>query len=200
MEKTSNQVTSLEEFQKKVAKMKAEFFLPPLRAHKYTLLDVIGEGAYGIVCSAIDNTTGEKVAVKRIMKVFDEIPEAVRILRELKFLRFLREHENIIKIKDVLLPGDRDNFNDVFVVFELMPTDLNRVLRSKIELSSEHIRWLMYQLLRGIHYLHTARVFHRDLKPNNILINAECDLRICDFGMSSFFCRFLVLFGHAVHN
>ncbi|EME27085.1 Mitogen-activated protein kinase 17 [Galdieria sulphuraria] len=184
MEKVSDQVTSVEEFQKKVAKMKAEFFLPPLRAHKYTLLDVIGEGAYGIVCSAIDNTTGEKVAVKRIMKVFDEIPEAVRILRELKFLRFLREHENIIKIKEVLLPGDRDNFNDVFVVFELMPTDLNRVLRSKIELSGEHIRWLMYQLLRGIHYLHTARVFHRDLKPNNILINAECDLRICDFGLA----------------
>jgi len=99
-----------------------------------------------------------------------------------------------------MMDCSRDNFNDVFVVFELMPTDLNRVLRSKIELSSEHIRWLMYQLLRGIHYLHTARVFHRDLKPNNILINAECDLRICDFGMSSFFCRFLVLFGHAVHN
>lgn len=173
-----------EERVRMLERLKAEFFLPPLLEHKYALQQVIGEGSYGVVCSAIDQTTGEQVAVKRVMKLFDSTPEATRTLRELKFLRLLRHHENIITIKDVLLPSERDRFDDVFVVLELMPTDLTRVLRSNIELSNEHIRWLVYQLLRGIHYLHSSKVFHRDLKPSNILINANCDLRICDFGLA----------------
>eukprot|EP00171_Calliarthron_tuberculosum_P008534 IDg8534t1 len=65
-----------------------------------------------------------------------------------------------------------------------MPTDLNHVLRSKTELSELHIKYFMYQLLRGLYFLHTAGVFHRDLKPNNILINNQCALRICDFGLA----------------
>lgn len=165
-------------------KLKSEFFLPPLREHQYRLEQVIGEGSYGVVCSAVNTVTGERVAVKRIMRVFEEAPEATRTLRELKFLRLLKEHENIITIKDVLLPSDRDRFDDVFLVLEFMPTDLTRVLRSQIELSPDHVQWLIFQLIRGIYFMHTSRVFHRDLKPSNILINAHCDLRIVDFGLS----------------
>lgn len=173
-----------EERRRLLDQLKADFFIPPLLEHKYRVEEVIGEGSYGVVCSATNTETGERVAVKRIMSVFEEVPEATRTLRELKFLRLLKHHENIITIKDVLLPSDRDNFDDVFVVLELMPTDLTRVLRSRIELSPEHIRWLVFQLTRGIFFLHTSRVFHRDLKPSNILINARCDLRIVDFGLS----------------
>lgn len=173
-----------EERRRLLDRLKREFFLPPLLEHKYRLEQVIGEGSYGVVCSAVNLETGEKVAVKRIMKVFEEAPEALRTLRELKFLRLLKNHENIITVKDVLLPSNRDRFDDVFVVLELMPTDLTRVLRSNIELSPDHIRWLVFQLIRGIFYIHTSRVFHRDLKPSNILINARCDLRIVDFGLS----------------
>jgi serine/threonine protein kinase len=164
--------------------VKQGFFLPKLIEHKYTLKQVIGEGSYGVVCSALDEHSKSLVAVKRIIRVFDELPEAIRTLRELKFLRLLKHHENIISIRDVLLPTDVHRFNDVFVVLELMPTDLTRVLRSQIELSNDHIRWLAYQLLRGAHYLHSSNVLHRDLKPSNILINAMCDLRICDFGLA----------------
>ncbi|CAN8072572.1 unnamed protein product [Agarophyton chilense] len=173
-----------EERRRLLERLKEEFFLPPLLEHKYKLEQVIGEGSYGIVCSAVNTETGEKVAVKRIMRVFEEAPEAKRTLRELKFLRLLKNHDNIISIKDVLLPSDRDRFDDVFVVLELMPTDLMRVLRSRIELSPDHVRWLVFQLIRGIFFIHTSRVFHRDLKPSNILINARCDLRIVDFGLS----------------
>ncbi|CDF39700.1 Mitogen-activated protein kinase 14-1, MPK14-1 [Chondrus crispus] len=176
--------TNEDERRRMLERLKEDFFLPPLSEHKYHLEQVIGEGSYGIVCSAVNTETGEKVAVKRIMRVFEEAPEATRTLRELKFLRLLKGHDNIITIKDVLLPSDRNLFDDVFVVLELMPTDLTRVLRSKIELSNEHIRWLVFQLIRGIYYIHTSRVFHRDLKPSNILINAQCDLRIVDFGLS----------------
>mmetsp|Transcript_7444 Transcript_7444/g.15190 ORF Transcript_7444/g.15190 Transcript_7444/m.15190 type:complete len:80 (+) Transcript_7444:407-646(+) len=66
-----------------------------------------GKGAYGVVCSAVNQRTGELVAVKRIMRVFDEVPEATRILRELKFCRLLGGHENVVTIKDVLLPQNR---------------------------------------------------------------------------------------------
>lgn len=167
-----------------MADLRASFFPPPLADHKYSIQQVIGEGSYGVVCSAMDRESGRLVAVKRIIGVLEETSEAMRTLRELKFLRILSDHENIISIKEVLLPAERDRFNDVFVVLELMPTDLSRVLRSSIVMSNDHIRWLVYQLLRGMAFLHSAHVFHRDLKPSNILINAECDLRIIDFGLA----------------
>ncbi|KAK4536838.1 hypothetical protein CDCA_CDCA10G2863 [Cyanidium caldarium] len=167
-----------------VEELRRSFFDVPLVENRYTLLSVIGEGAYGVVCSAMDNRTGEKVAVKRIRRVFDEVPEAIRILRELRFLRLLRSHENIITVRDVMAPSHRDEFNDVFVVFELMPADLNRVLRAKIALSQDHIRWLLYQLLRALHFMHSCNVLHRDIKPNNIMINEMCDLRVIDFGLA----------------
>lgn len=164
--------------------IRAQFFNAPLATNRYKVTNLIGEGAYGIVCAAVDASTGKKVAVKRILKCLDTHPMATRILRELKFLRLLSKHENIIQVKDVLLPGQLDKFNDTFVVFELMPTDLSRLLRSTTLLKPEHVKYFMFQLLRGINFMHTARVFHRDLKPNNILINSRCELRICDFGLA----------------
>lgn len=169
---------------KRLRQLRREFFEVPLVENKYAVQQIIGEGASGVVCSATDRETGELVAVKRVSRGFDKVPVSVRILRELKFLRLLRGHENIVEIKDILMPASTRNFNDVFVVFELMPTDLAHVLRSKTELSNLHIQYFMYQLLRGIYFLHSAGVFHRDLKPNNILINNDCALRICDFGLA----------------
>lgn len=165
--------------------IKARFFQAPLARNRYRVQSLIGEGAYGIVCSAVDiSNNNQKVAVKRILKCLETHPMATRVLRELKFLRMLSEHENIIQVKDVLLPSDIDKFNDTFVVFELMPTDLSRLLRTDTVLSPAHVKYFMFQLLRGINFMHAARVFHRDLKPNNVLINSRCELRICDFGLA----------------
>lgn len=168
----------------RLRELRKEFFSVPLLENKYSVQQVIGEGASGVVCSAVDNTTGEVVAVKRICKGFNKVPVAIRILRELKFLRLLRGHENIVEMKEILLPDLTKDFQDVFVVFELMPTDLNHILRSKTPLSALHVQYFMYQLFRGLHFIHSAGVFHRDLKPNNILINNNCSLRICDFGLA----------------
>lgn len=156
----------------------------PLLANRYRLTQVIGEGAYGVVASAKDVLTGVEVAVKRIQRVLDTYPMATRILRELKFLRLLRGHDNVIDIKDILVPSDRDRFNDTFVVFELMPCDLSRVIMSTAPLNAANIKYLMFQLLRGLRYLHTAGVLHRDLKPSNILVDGRCSLKICDFGLA----------------
>lgn len=156
----------------------------PLLARRYALDQVIGEGAYGVVASATDVETNEKVAVKRIRRVLETYPMATRILRELKFLRLLKGHENVIEVRDILVPSDRDRFNDTFVVFELMPCDLYRVIHSPAALSGSQTKYLMFQLLRGIRYLHYCGVLHRDLKPSNVLVDGECRLKIIDFGLA----------------
>ncbi len=92
---------------------------------------MIRQEAYGAVVAATDTVTVEQVEVKRIMRVLDSPELATGVLRELKFLRFLNAHENIVTVRDVLLPRERDRFNDVFGVFERMPTDLGRLLRSR---------------------------------------------------------------------
>lgn len=87
-------------------------------------------------------------------------------------------------MKGILLPSSTRDFEYVFLVFELMPTDLNHVFRGPHPLTHVYVRYFTYQLLRGIYFLHSAGVFHRDLKPSNILVSEECMLRICDFGLA----------------
>lgn len=151
---------------------------------RYTPLESIGTGAYGVVCAAKDNRTGRKVAIKKIPKAFDDLTIAKRTYRELKILRHLR-HENIISILDVMEPPDNDaTFHDVYVVLDLMESDLHHIIHSVQPLSDEHIKYFLYQISRGLKYIHSANVIHRDLKPSNLLINRNCELKIGDFGMA----------------
>eukprot|EP00913_Durusdinium_trenchii_P015809 g14857.t1 len=119
---------------------------------RFTVLEAVGQGAYGVVCSAQDEVTGDTVAIKKIESAFDDITFAKRTLRELKILRHLR-HENLIDI-------------------------------SPQPLSDEHCQFFTYQILRGLKFVHTAGVIHRDLKPRNLLVNSNCDLKICDYGLA----------------
>ncbi|EOA24229.1 hypothetical protein CARUB_v10017466mg [Capsella rubella] len=143
----------------------------------------IGRGAYGIVCSVLDTETNELVAMKKIANAFDNHMDAKRTLREIKLLRHL-DHENIIAIRDVVPPPLRRQFSDVYIATELMDTDLHQIIRSNQGLSEEHCQYFLYQLLRGLKYIHSANIIHRDLKPSNLLLNANCDLKICDFGLA----------------
>eukprot|EP00126_Sphaerothecum_destruens_P000318 Sdes_comp10375_c0_seq1m2029 len=148
---------------------------------RYIDLQYIGEGAYGVVCSAYDTLRQERVAIKKISP-FEHITYCQRTLRELDILiRF--QHENIINILDIIKVDDIKNFNDVYIVQELMETDLFRLLKSQT-LSQDHICYFVYQMLRGLFYIHSANVLHRDLKPSNLLLNSNCDLKICDFGLA----------------
>jgi len=151
---------------------------------KYTPIKPIGKGAYGVVCSAKDVDANEKVAIKKIGNAFENAVDAKRTLREIKLLRHLL-HENIIQIKDIMKPqGPPNDFNDVYIVYELMDTDLHQIIRSSQPLSDDHCQYFVYQLLRGLKFIHSANVLHRDLKPSNLLLNANCDLKICDFGLA----------------
>ncbi|KAJ4904199.1 Mitogen-activated protein kinase 6 [Raphanus sativus] len=141
----------------------------------------IGKGGYGIVCSAMNSESNESVAIKKIANAFDNKIGAKRTLREIKLLRHM-DHENIVAIRDIIPPPLRNAFNDVYIAYELMDTDLHKIIRSNQALSEEHCQYFLYQILRGLKYIHSANVLHRDLKPSNLLLNAKCDLKICDFG------------------
>ncbi|KAJ1607632.1 putative MAPK [Cryptosporidium canis] len=148
----------------------------------YKYIKKVGSGAYGCVASFYDKSRGSYIAVKKVFDAFQDLIDAKRILREIKLLRQLN-HENILGIID-LLPPESPNFEDIYIVTQLMETDLHRVIYSKQTLTNEHIQYFMYQILRGLSYLHKVNIIHRDLKPSNILVNLSCDLKICDFGLA----------------
>ncbi|KAF4729410.1 hypothetical protein FOZ63_028588 [Perkinsus olseni] len=141
----------------------------------------VGSGAYGTVASFSDGSD-HKVAVKKVQNAFDDLIDAKRILREIKLLRTF-DHDNVVRILDMYPPQSPD-FEDIYIVTDLMETDLHRVIYSKQNLTDEHYQYFIYQMLRGMKYLHSANVIHRDLKPSNILVNKNCDLKICDFGLA----------------
>ncbi|XP_021680413.2 mitogen-activated protein kinase 15 isoform X2 [Hevea brasiliensis] len=169
--------------QRKKSSVDVDFFTEYGEGSRYRIEEVIGKGSYGVVCSAYDTHIGEKVAIKKINDIFEHVSDATRILREIKLLRLLR-HPDIVEIKHILLPPSRREFKDIYVVFELMESDLHQVIKANDDLTPEHYQFFLYQLLRGLKYIHTANVFHRDLKPKNILANADCKLKICDFGLA----------------
>ncbi|KAI4311474.1 hypothetical protein MLD38_036367 [Melastoma candidum] len=150
-------------------------YVPPIRP--------IGRGAYGLVCAAMNAETREEVAIKKIGNAFDNRIDAKRTLREIKLLSHM-DHENIIALKDIIRPPQKENFNDVYIVYDLMDTDLHQIIRSNQPLTDDHCRYFLYQLLRGLKYVHSANVLHRDLKPSNLFLNANCDLKIGDFGLA----------------
>ncbi|KAK3165004.1 hypothetical protein QOZ80_1AG0027700 [Eleusine coracana subsp. coracana] len=169
--------------QRRKGSSEMDFFSEYGDANRYKIQEVIGKGSYGVVCSAIDQHTGDKVAIKKIHNIFEHLSDAARILREIKLLRLLR-HPDIVEIKHIMLPPSRRDFKDIYVVFELMDTDLHQVIKANDDLTKEHYQFFLYQMLRALKYIHTANVYHRDLKPKNILANANCKLKICDFGLA----------------
>lgn len=150
---------------------------------RYQFIKQIGHGAYGVVVSALDKSTNRKVAIKKVSKAFEDLIDAKRILREIKLLRYF-DHENVISLLDIEKPPNRTGYEDIYIVTDLMETDLHRVIYSRQELTNDHVQYFLYQLLRGLLYLHSAGVIHRDLKPSNILVNKNCDLKICDLGLA----------------
>lgn len=132
-----------------------EFFTEYGDANRYKILEIIGKGSYGVVCAAIDTHTGEKVAIKKITDIFEHISDAIRILREIKLLRLLR-HPDIVEIKRIMVPPSRREFRDIYVVFELMESDLHQVIKANDDLTHEHHRFFLYQMLRALKYMHTG--------------------------------------------
>ena len=149
-------------------------------ARCYEIQQRVGKGAYGIVWKAMSVETGEIVALKKIFDAFQNATDAQRTFREIMFLQALGDHENIVKLLDVM---KAENNRDIYLVFEYMETDLHAVIRAGI-LEEVHKQYIVYQLLKALKYLHSGGVIHRDLKPSNLLLNSDCLVKVADFGLA----------------
>ena len=150
---------------------------------EYEITKIIGKGSYGDVAEAVQKRTGKKVAIKRIYKLFDDLVDCKRIVREIAILRRLK-HTNIVGLYDILEPRDPASFDTLYLVMEYCQSDVKKMVKSATHLQLAHVQLLMYNLLCGLKYIHSAEVIHRDLKPANILLNEDCTVKICDFGLA----------------
>jgi len=149
---------------------------------RYQKLEKIGEGTYGIVYKAKDRLSDSIVALKRIrLEAEDEgIPSTA--IREISLLKELR-HPNIVRLYDVVHTERK-----LTLVFEYLDQDLKKYLDvCEGGLDSQIVKAFLFQLLTGVAYCHHHRVLHRDLKPQNLLINREGDLKLADFGLARAF-------------
>lgn len=149
----------------------------------YDIVKQVGSGSYGYVVEAIQKSTGKKVAIKRFNNIFEDLVDCKRILREITLLRKL-QHPNLISIIEIIEPTNIETFDTIYLVMDYCQSDLKKLFKSPIHLQNVHIQTLVYNILLGIKYLHSAEVLHRDLKPANVLINEDCSVKICDFGLA----------------
>ncbi|XP_041929965.1 mitogen-activated protein kinase 9-like isoform X2 [Alosa sapidissima] len=153
---------------------------------RYQQLRAIGSGAQGIVCSAMDTVLEIPVAVKKLSRPFQNQTHAKRAYRELVLLKCVN-HKNIIRLINVFTPQKSlEDFRDLYLVMELMDANLCQVIH--MDLDHERLSYLLYQMLCGIHHLHSAGIIHRDLKPSNIVVQTDCTLKILDFGLARTAC------------
>ncbi|XP_022324874.1 cyclin-dependent kinase 7-like [Crassostrea virginica] len=157
------------------------------KSRRYEKIEFLGEGQFATVYKAKDLKTGNIVAVKKI-KVGTRAEAADGInrtaLREIKLLQDLH-HKHIIGLQDVFGLGHRSNVN---LVFDFMETDLEIIIKDQnIVMTPGHVKSYVLQTLKGLEYLHVHFILHRDLKPNNLLINDKGVLKIGDFGLAKFF-------------
>ncbi|KAI8127969.1 hypothetical protein FF38_04847 [Lucilia cuprina] len=141
----------------------------------------LGKGAYGIVWKALDKRTNETIAVKKIFDAFRDETDAQRTFREIIFLKAFRNHPNIVKLHNVYKAS---NNLDIYLIFEYMESDLHNIIKRGTILKDIHKRYIMYQLINAIKYIHSGNVIHRDLKPSNVLIDSKCRCKLADFGLA----------------
>ena len=150
---------------------------------RYEPIRVLGSGSYGKVVEAIDKTTKKNVAIKKINDLFVDIIDTKRILREITLLRFMK-NEFIVELLDIIYNKSEKDFDCLYLIFECLPSDLKKLIKSGNYLTLDDIRKYIYHILCGLKYIHSCAVLHRDLKPGNILLDHNYKIKICDFGLA----------------
>nr|XP_007160499.1 hypothetical protein PHAVU_002G326800g [Phaseolus vulgaris]ESW32493.1 hypothetical protein PHAVU_002G326800g [Phaseolus vulgaris] len=151
-------------------------------ADRYLKREVLGEGTYGVVYKAIDTHTGQTVAIKKIRLGKQKEGVNFTALREIKLLKELKD-PNIVELIDAF-----PHKGNLHLVFEFMETDLEAVIRDRnIFLSPADTKSYLQMTLKGLAFCHKKWVLHRDMKPNNLLIGSNGQLKLADFGLARMF-------------
>ncbi|XP_044728313.1 cyclin-dependent kinase 2-like [Chrysoperla carnea] len=149
---------------------------------KYLRVEKIGEGTYGVVYKARDKKTGKNVALKRIRLETESEGVPSTAIREISLLKELK-HPGVVRLLDVLIANRK-----LYLVFEFLDMDLKKLMdTSKILLEPSLVKSYLRQLLDGLSFCHVRRVLHRDLKPQNLLVDRQGYIKIADFGLARSF-------------
>uniref|UniRef100_A0A8C4QWP8 Mitogen-activated protein kinase n=1 Tax=Eptatretus burgeri TaxID=7764 RepID=A0A8C4QWP8_EPTBU len=155
--------------------------IEPKILEKYKIMKCLGKGSYGIVWKGKHKLTGEIMAIKKNFDAFRNKTDAQRTYREITILRELQNHPNIVKLHNVIQAKEN---KDIYLIFDCMDTDLHAVIKKGNILLDVHKRYILYQILKATKYIHSGNVIHRDLKPSNILLDSQCSVKLCDFGLA----------------
>ena len=115
--------------------------------------------------------------------IFEDETDCKRILREVTLMRKLK-HPFVVELVELLYPKNPQKFDTLYVVMEYAESDLKKIIKSNINLEMQHTQHIIYNLLCAVKYLHESNVLHRDLKPANVLINEDCTVKLCDYGLA----------------
>ena len=150
---------------------------------KYEPVQVLGAGYYGKVIEAIYKSTKKKVAIKKVNELFADIIDSKRVLREITLLRFMK-NRFIVELLDIEYDKKDPNFDCIYLIFECLPSDLKKLIKSSSFLTMDDVRMYVYHILCGLKYIHSCAVLHRDLKPQNIFLTIDNHIKLGDFGIS----------------
>jgi len=152
---------------------------------RYQKIEKVGEGTYGVVYKAKDINSGQIVALKKIRLEAEDEGVPSTAIREISLLKELK-NDNIVRLLDIVHADQK-----LYLVFEFLDVDLKRYIetgnQNRTPISLQIVKKFTYQLNSGLLYCHSHRILHRDLKPQNLLIDKRDNLKLADFGLARAF-------------